>query len=134
MVLDDLGDLLASCGIGVVGTSLFKSTLPSTPDACVALLLTGGAPSIEAMHAGPGVGVAERPTVAVWARDTRPDNAEKTARDAYRVLHWQSAVKNNVRYLHIEAMQPPFLMHRDETGRPVYAFNVMATRVAATSS
>ena len=134
MILDDFGDLAASCGYGTVGTSIFKSVMPSTPDACVAFLLTGGAPSIEAMHAGPGVAVAERPTVAVWARDTRPDNAEKMARDLYRLFHWQSAVKNNVRYLHIEAMQPPFLLSRDETGRPIYAFNVMATRAAATSS
>ena len=134
MVLDDLAEILSSCGLGTVGTNIFKSLLPSTPDVCVALFVTGGAPPIDTMHAGPGVNVAERPTVQVLARDTRPDSAEKTARDAYRVLHWQDGTKNGVRYLSIEALQQPFFVRRDETDRPIYGFNVLATRVAATSS
>jgi hypothetical protein len=42
-MLDDLASYLQTQGVGTVGTDIFKSRQPKTPNACVTLYDTGGA-------------------------------------------------------------------------------------------
>lgn len=135
MILDDLSDYLSTNGVGTVGTNLFKGTLPSTPDAAVALFKTGGPAPVNMMGAGPGTAVVERPHVQVLARDTRSDAAEKKAQDVWSLLDaFGDKTINGVRYLSVYALQTPFFLNRDGSGREVFACNFEVTREPATSS
>lgn len=133
-LVDDMADYLSTSGIGTIGTNLFKTLLPDSPDACVAIFATGGMEPAHAMGAGPGGAVAERPNIAVWSRDARPDNAEFLARKAFFLLDKLGRTINGVEYKAIFALQTPFFLQRDETGRAIYACNFSVVRASATSS
>lgn len=135
MILDDLADYLSTNAVGTVGTNIFKSTLPSTPDAIVALFKTGGPSPVNLMGAGPGTAIVERPHVQVLARDTRPDAAEKKAQDVWNLLDaLGDKTINGIRYLSVFALQTPFYLQTDESNRKVFACNYEVTRKPATSS
>lgn len=133
-VLDDLADVISSGGVGVTGVTLFKGTMPSTPDAVVALYETGGPAPVHAMAKGPGTALVERPHVQILARDFRPDSAKKTLQDATRLLDALNRTINGVTYLSVFAMQSPFFLDLDETLRYRYAVNFEVYRVPASSS
>lgn len=130
-VLDDISDVLSSGGIT---PSIYKSVLPSTPDSVLALFETGGPAPIHAMAKGPGTAVVERPHVQVLSRDTRADTARHIAQQATALLDALERTVNGVRYLSVYAIQSPFFMQRDETGRVLYAVNFEVLRVPVTSS
>lgn len=135
MILDDLADVLSSGGVGTVGIDIFKATMPNAPDQLVALFKTGGPAPIHAMAAGPGSAVVERPHVAIWARAARSDAAEKLAQDCWNLLDaLGDRTVNGIRYLSVFALQTPFFLQEDETGRRVYACNFEIVREPATSS
>ena len=139
MLLDDLGDVLSSASIGVLGTTLFKGMLPSTPDACVAILGPyGGLPPVWAMSPGAASGgrpQVERPRVQVLCRDTRYDSAEQKAVAVRFVLDGLGGVtKNGIAYKAIFAVQEPFYLERDANNREIFAANYEVVRNAATSS
>lgn len=136
MLLDDIADVASSAGHGTVGTNLFKGMLPSTPDACVAILGPyGGAPPVHAMSGSAGQAVAERPRVQVLARDTRPDAALKKAQDLYFAFDGlQARSINGVAYQAVFALQSPFFLSRDENNREICALNLEIVREPATSS
>lgn len=135
MILDDLSDYLSSQGIGTIGTDLFKASLPSTPDAAVALFKYGGPAPVHMMSAGPGTAIVERPHLQVLARHTHPANAEKKAQDIWTLLDaLGDKTINGVRYLSVYAIQTPFFFQKDETGRFTYACNYEIVREPATSS
>ena len=134
-LLDDLADVLTSGGVATTGTTLFKGTMPSTPDELLSLYQTGGPPPVHAMSAGPGTALVERPHVHLIARSARADAALKLARDAYGALDALGPrTINGVPYKSIFAIQDPFYFREDETGRKEFAFNVEVVREPATSS
>ena len=49
MLLDDIGDLLTTGSIGTVGSDVFLSLLPDTPDQCVSVFETGGSAPLHTM-------------------------------------------------------------------------------------
>lgn len=63
ILINDIAAYLATLGIGVVGTTIFKSYMPPTPDACIAVLDTGG---VEPSHDIP----TKHPTFQVLVRST----------------------------------------------------------------
>jgi hypothetical protein len=130
-VLTDVADVLSSGGIT---TPIFKGTLPSTPDDLIGLFETGGAAPVHAMNRGPGTALAERPHVQLLVRDTRPDDAKKTAQDATRLLDGLGRRINGILYGSVFALQSPFFLKVDETSRVIYAVNFECTRVPASSS
>ena len=136
MLLDDMADYASSQGHGTIGTNLFKGALPSTPDACVAILGPyGAAPPVRAMAGSAGQALAERPRVQVIARDTRYDAAQKKAQDLWFSLDGvQARSINGVAYQSIFSLQQPFYLERDANNREVFAFNVEVIRSPATSS
>lgn len=134
-LLDDLADRLTTQGIATSGTDLFKAVMPSTPDEIIAMYQTGGPAPVHAMSAGPGTALAERPHVQVQARAARPDTALKRVQDVWFALDALGGVTiNGVRYLSVYALQSPFPLTVDATGRYIYAVNFEITREPATSS
>ena len=135
MILDDLATKLSSQGIGTCGTTLFKAFFPESPDAAVCLFKTAGLPPVHAMSSGPDRGLADRPRVAVWARDSRPDGAEKKLQDVQGVLDALGGVPSNgIIYRSVYALQSPFFLKTDESGRFIYAQNYEVIRDPASSS
>lgn len=134
-LLDDLADRLTTQGVATTGTNLFKGMMPIGPDELLGLFVTGGAPPVHAMGAGPGGALAERPHVQIMSRSTRPDNALFLLRKAYQALDKLGPVTiNGVVYRSVFALQDPFYVYVDEAGRYMFAVNFEVVRDAATSS
>lgn len=139
MLLDDLADVMSSNGLGTVGVTIFKGALPSTPDACVALLGPyGGLPPVWTMSAGPASGgrpQVERPRVQVLCRDTRYDAAEqKAVAVRFAIDGLGGFTKNGVGYKSVFMVQEPFYFERDANNREIFAANLEILRAPATSS
>lgn len=129
MVLDDLAAYLATQGCGTLATDLFVSQLPATPDLCTALFEYEGQASLRAMAAGPGAALAERPNVQVVVRGGTYAAARSRIEAAYMHLDGLSFTSSSgVRYMDCAALQPPFFLDRDETGRSRLAFNIAVVK------
>ena len=128
-VLDDLGVRIATAISGTVGTDIFKSTLPPSPDACVSLFESGGlAP--EKRFGTKGI-EWERPAVQVVVRGAPNDYA--TARATIQTIYESIAEietedLSGTRYYLSNPQQNPFALGVDEQERPTVAFNVLLTK------
>lgn len=70
-VLDSVGDYLAANGHGTLGSTLFLSVMPETPDAMVAVYESvGGTPSFTMGSAATAI---DRPVIQVICRGVRGD-------------------------------------------------------------
>ena len=100
-----------------IGRTLFLGRMPDTPDRCVALYATVGAPPGE--HFGHAAGAdVEQPGVRMHVRHVAFDAG---ATLAHNVWHRLSDVTNEVlggwRYLDCAPIQSPFPYERDDRGR-----------------
>ena len=129
--LTDFASVLSSGGIT---TPVFKGTMPSTPDDLIGLFDYSAGPPVHAMSGQPGRALAVQPYVQLVVRDTRPDDAEKTARDCWRLLDNRGGTINGVHYGGIFALQSPFYFRLDEAGRVCYAVNFRVVKANASSS
>lgn len=126
MLLDEVGTYLQTEGIGTLGTDLFKGLLPDIPDACVALIETGGQASEHVLSSAVGAPAWEAPSFQVTCRAGRRDYsaARIKANDVFKLLDGLANITlSSVRYLSISAIQAPFAMPRDEQERPLLIFN-----------
>jgi hypothetical protein len=123
--IKDLLDAESSLALAF-NTNLFLNEIPETaPDLCVGVFDSGGLP--------PTLGyVYEYPTVQVRVRGTKGDfrPAEELARDIKRELHgvanhWLDSV---TRIVLIQAMGEPFMLGRDDNGRPIFTINFQIHR------
>lgn len=122
MILDDLCDFLSSGGITA---SLYAGFAPDSNDPCVILYETGGSEPVRSFATGSGV-VLERPRVQVVSRSNQYDYASsRTTIDAVcKLLEGMPArTINGVRYQWCGALQSPFPIGRDESGRVLLACN-----------
>lgn len=113
-------------GIGTLGTDLFKGLLPDTPDACVALIETGGQASEHALGSAVGAPAWEAPSFQVICRAGRRDysTARIKANDVFKKLDGLvNTTLSSVRYFSIFAIQAPFSLPRDDQERPLLVFN-----------
>lgn len=131
MILDDLGLFIQTLGLGTLGQTLFKGSVPlDTPEisivnSLIALLETPGFPS-ERVHDGPSASV-DQPVIQVRARGEPQgyEAARAVSEHLYRALDGLSnATLQGTTYLWLLAMQPPFLLRWDELGRPVFVFHL----------
>jgi hypothetical protein len=126
MLLDDITDYLSSGGLGTPGTDLFGGFAPEKPDVAVVVYETGGTAPVHAMDARAGQAVVENPRIQVVCRATQYDyaTARTKADQAFKLLDGLPRRSiNGVEYLWGEAVQSPFLMGRDESGRVLIACN-----------
>jgi len=113
MLIEEIADYLVTKGIGTKGTDIFLATQPTTPDACVTILDTGGfAPDNELP--------IKEPTIQIITRgsDNDYETAKQKALDIYEELHKLSNVTLTTSYVYlIEALQEPTSIGRDEADR-----------------
>ena len=135
-LVDDIADRLTTQSVATTGTNLFKDQMPSTPDELIALYETGGPAPVRVMGVSTGTRpTAEQPHLQVIVRATRSDAARKLARDVFHNLEAVGPVTiNNVVYYGILALQTPFFLRKDESGRYEFAVNFEITRQFVTSS
>lgn len=135
MLLDDLATHLQAAGLGTIGTTLFKGTLPMDPtplaslDAIVALIETPGFPPVRSHDQPPSL--YEQPVVQVLSRGVPHGyvGARQKAQAAWEAL---DGVSNQTLgtgfYLWIVAQRSPAWLRTDDLHRPVIEFAVRCAR------
>jgi len=122
VVIDDVAQYLADNSIGTLGTNLFKSFVPSSPDSCVTVLDTGGTkPDMDLP--------TKSPTFQIYIRSTSY-SAGKSKLDSVRALLHQVAnenlVANQTYFYYILALAEGGHLGRDENGRDLFSINFQA--------
>ena len=123
-ILEAVGDYLQTSGQGTLGTSLFLSMMPETPDTLVAVYENSGDPPQFTM--GAAAWAIDRPTLQVICRATRGDYP--TARDkaeAIRAL-LGAVTEQTLSGINVMRIQPTgsvVPMGEDENLRPMISVN-----------
>jgi hypothetical protein len=128
-VLDDLATRVATAISGTVGTNIFKSTMPPTPDACVSIIETGGLAPTRAFGTA-GIQY-ERPGIQFLIRGA-PNDYETPRTTAQTMFENLATIEtedlSGTRYYLSENLQEPFPLDVDEQERPTIAFNMVFTK------
>lgn len=124
MLFEAVGGLLASAGLGIVGQSIL-ATLPDRPDECIAIREYPGAPPIH--HKTARAPALERPRFQVVARATGYSAARARAHRAYSTLSGFTGTIDGA-YYGIRALQSPFPLGQDESGRQLWVTNFEALK------
>ena len=135
MVLDELGVLLQTAGLGTLRQTIFLGSMPMdapgnvTPDAIMALLETPGpAPLLVHDDVLPSI---EQPIIQVRTRDApyNYEGARLRAEQAWRTL---SSIHNQdvsgTAYLGILPLQSPFPLDTDDFARPHIIFHIRCSK------
>jgi hypothetical protein len=132
LTLDEIATFVATaCGL-TVGTTVFKGSMPATPDAaCCVYEYPGLAPDFVFGSASIST---EYPRVQILFRGTRDDyeSPRDLAETAYQAI---AAVANqslsSTRYVNIEPLQAPFGLGPDGNGRHRIAFNCQLSKAVS---
>jgi hypothetical protein len=125
LLLDDIASYLASEGIGVVGTDLFKGQIPDSPDNCVAIFEYAGQRP-ETTHDN---ATFEHPGLQVRVRNLNYANGRQKIHDVFEVLHGLCNTNlSSTFYLSIFAIQSPESIGRDENDRVEFVQNFAVTK------
>ncbi len=133
MILDEIASLLEAEGIGQLGVTLFKGSIPqdapsvTIQDACTAVIEIPGQPR-SAAHDGTKY---ELPYLQVATRGLPYGYpaARQKAQDAWDVLDGvANQVLSGTTYLLIEALQSPYFLRTDDFQRPILIFNIRCSR------
>ena len=128
--LDELAAYLATELSLAVGTTIFKHSLPATPDACLVVRGSGGSPSLLALGSE-GIQF-EYPSVQVVSRGAPRDWAtpQAQAENAYRALaKIQAESLSGTPYLIVQPLNPPSdVLGEDEKMRPRVSFNILVEK------
>jgi len=127
VLLDALAAHIAANGHGVVGTDLFKSQIPDSPDFAIGLFEYPGLPSTKAF--GTTV-LIENARFQVMVRSSRPGtaNAYVTARNKAEAIYvlldgaGKLTLSGKV-YYYIEALGPPSPLGEDDNKRQLITCN-----------
>jgi hypothetical protein len=71
-ILEAIGSKLQTDGIGTLGTNIFLSLMPDTPDVCIAVYEYEGLPPLDTFGASVTVAL-DRPSIQVMTRASRND-------------------------------------------------------------
>jgi len=128
-VLDDLATRCATAISGTVGTDVFKSELPPSPDVCVGLVETGGLAPTRALGTA-GIQY-ERPGIQFLIRGA--PNDYQTPRTTAQTLFENLATietedLSGTRYYLSENLQGIYPYDVDENHRTTMAFNMLFTK------
>jgi len=130
MLLDDIDDLLTTGG---VATTIYRGFMADRPNDAVAIIETGGLPPIKGMADGPGEALFERATVQITRRSTSYDTARDSMHTIYTLLDGVTQrTINSTRYSMIAALQSPFGLGRDESGRTMLGCNFTCWKTLST--
>jgi len=116
--LRELGQYLEDQGVAKMGTTLFQSKLPTSPDSCMAIYLLPGKDAIRAFRSSAGQPVAEQPMFRVTSRSKTFDGAMSASLAAQSALDGLgNTVMSGVTFLYIESLSPPYQEAPDELNR-----------------
>lgn len=123
-ILEALGNYLQAQSVGTLGTNLFLSTMPESPDFLIAVYETSGENPMFTM--GAAATAIDRPSVQVLVRGARGDYV--TARDtAYTIRGLLGALTNTtlsgVNVMRVEPQGWLLPLGDDENARPVISQN-----------
>ena len=124
-ILEAIGNYLVAQGQGTLGTNLFLSRMPETPDACVCIYEgEGGLPEFTM-----GNTILDNPAIQIIVRGTREDYV--TARDkaqTIRLLLAQLADQtlSGVTVLRVSPIGSVLPMGLDKNDRPMVSTNYRA--------
>ena len=129
-ILDAVGSILQTAGVGTAGTDLFLSRRPETPDVCVTVYESGTGYPIYT-HGANGAALYST-NIQVTARAEREDYpAARTKITA--VITAMEAVRDStisgITILRIEQFGRPIPMGYDGNDRPTVAMNFSVTHV-----
>lgn len=124
MLLNEVGTFLQSAGYGTLGTSLFLSFLPDSPDsATVVYESPASSPPVEIL--GPNLPPIERPRIQVVVRNADYQAGRSTADAIWKSLAAvMDQTLSGVYYHRIEPMGSPFPLKRDDIQREYLAMNL----------
>lgn len=125
-LLTDVGTYLNDASISTadltLGTNLFLSTLPDSPDTCVAVIQGGGVEPEDTF--GTSHPILEQPSIQTLVRASSYATAESLAVDIFKSL---TSVENqtltSTLYQKITAQQSPFPIEEDERERIIMSCN-----------
>jgi hypothetical protein len=127
-ILDGVGAVLQAAGVGTLGTNLFLSRQPDTPDACVTVVESGAGVNI---YTHGVIGNALTMTnIQVTARAAREDyqSARSTITSVISALEAVAeTTASSVRLLRVESLGRPIPMGYDGNDRPEIAMNFTVT-------
>ena len=125
MMLEDMALLLQQANIGVIGTNIFLSNMPASPDACVALYEYAG----NARERSFGGDVLESPGLQVRVRNTTYSAARTKIESVIAALDGvNNTTVNNKRYLSVLVQQSPTPMGSDQNGRKEFTVNFIVQK------
>tara|TARA_R100001510_G_C7651440_1_gene209113 strand:+ start:1220 stop:1624 length:405 start_codon:yes stop_codon:yes gene_type:complete len=130
-LLTDLGTYLNSASISTqdltLGTNLFLSRMPESPDTCVALIQSGGTAPTDTF--GTSFPILETPGIQTLVRSASYATGESLAVDVFKSLQSvENQTLTSTLYLKIEAEQSPFPVERDTQERVVFSCNFLITK------
>ena len=121
-ILDALGQHLEDVGIGTLGTSIFLSIMPDTPNVCVALYEDTGVGPVNLM--GNNVVAIERPRIRAYVRAARNEYVAARTMAANVRDALGSLVATTIESVDIIAVEPTsdlYPITRDNDDRPIIA-------------
>jgi len=121
ILINDVADYLQAQGVGTVATNIFSGYLPESPDACIAVLDTGG-PQPDAYLP------TRSPTFQVFIRDIDYPTG-KAKLDSVRAKLHQNAnvalVSGQTYFYYILAISEGGHVGRDDAGRDLFSINFL---------
>jgi len=119
---NDIADHLATLGHGTVGTDIFYSSLPDSPDVCVCVIQTGG------QRPAPWEDL-EYPGIQIVVRDSDSDVARTKAEAIFADLAGLTHTTINTRIYHyFESTGSPNDVGLDEKNRRLITIPFIVTK------
>lgn len=133
VMLDDIGAYVATnVGSLTLGTNLFLSLLPETPDNVVAIIENSGVAPVFTQGSShlPRI---ERPEIQVLVRNDSYATGRALAETIYRLLtQVTNQTIGSVLYHRIEAISSPQLLERDQNYKSVFTTNFYVMKELST--
>jgi len=126
-VLDEIGALLQTGGVGVISRDLFLGLRPEQPDECLTVgEYPGNASTYVQNIATP---LHESPQIQISSRGMDYERTRAKAKAAWDVLnHVTNQLLSGTRYVSIRPSSPVALIGRDQNGRVIVGFNATVVK------
>lgn len=119
ILLEEIGDYLATNNIGIVGQNIFIGDIPTSPDDCICLYeYAGNAPEFAY-----GVNI-DKPGLQVRVRNLSYFKCRQKIQDIQNILHGKrNIILNGTHYTSIHAVQGVTPLGKDENNRIEFVQN-----------
>jgi hypothetical protein len=130
-LLEDIGAYLTTVyadsysGKYALGTNLFLSLLPETPDTCMAAFEAGGVGPLLTF----GATSVTQPELQIMVRNPSYEAGRSDSQELFEIFVDLAGVTvNDKTYLRISPVAMPALIQRDQNGRSIFSMNFSVTR------